>query len=146
MRFHKVVVQSGGLFLERRASTPGYTQEAQGRMMYDQGQDQVYYGCDRTDVASYVPLFDAAHDLNPLVGSTYKIGDSGGTFAEVHADNLYGNLTGNVTGNVTGDLTGDVLGDLQGDVKSDNGSIVLNNGPTPSASTYLGTATKAKYA
>lgn len=160
MRFSKITMGSGGLFLERRASAPVYTQQGQGRIFYDQTEEQAYYGCDRTDIAGFIPLFDSAHDLIPEAGSTYNIGSLAATFAAIYADALYGALTGNVIGNITGDVkapNGDTIlnngtsiaaGDAQffGDIHSANGSRCLNNGGTPSAATFLGTSTYALYA
>lgn len=120
MRFYKLDIR-GKTLLQRLAGAPGYVSADEARLLYDQGQDQIYYGCDRTDVGSYVPLFDAAHDLDPIVGSTYKIGDVGGTFLEIHSDDFFGDLTGDVTGDVAGDLTGDVY-------SGDGLVLILNNG------------------
>jgi len=140
MKFYKIEAQAGGLFLERRSSMPVYTSEAKGRLIYDTVLDQVYVGTDSTDVTDYVAMFDEAHHVRPLVGSTYDVGSAAKTFREIHADDLFGNLTGNVTGNVTGDLNGDVY--------SDNGlsKVLENGGNTPANATFTGTATKAKYA
>jgi hypothetical protein len=53
------------------------------------------------DAASDTVSFsaDVASDIIPSASSTYDIGASGTTFAEIHGDAIYGAVTGNVTGN-----------------------------------------------
>ena len=147
MRYGKLKVQAGGFWNELRATTPGYQQSYEGRQLYDQAQDQIYYGCDATDVQSWIPLFDAAHDMHPITGDTYDIGSPTGRFNEIHAvevnaDNLIGDLTGDVAGNLVGDvLASDGLNQVlengtdgtdswyRGNIRASNGAtVVLNNG------------------
>ena len=161
MRWHKLQIQAGGFFNEKRASNPSYTSSQKGRMLYNETDDQMVLG--NGDVGDFVKMFDDAHDVLPGLASTYKIGDSGSEFLEIHSDDFIGNLTGDVAGDITGDLNGDVYAsngsskileagtdgtdsEYTGDILSNNGATVLSNGGTPSASNYLGTATKAKYA
>ena len=77
----------------------------------------------------------------PDGASSRSLGSVALPFLEIHSDDFIGDLTGDVTG----DLTGNVVGDIRGDVLSDNDVACLVNGATPAASTFLGTATAAKY-
>lgn len=162
MRFHKITCQ-GGLFMQRLVSNPSYLSRDEGRALYNQTLDQLILGCDRTDIEDFVAILDAAHDVLPEAGSQYKVGSVALPYLEMHSDEFIGPLTGDVTGNLDGDHTGDVYAssgsdkilengtdgtdaEFTGDIMANNGATVLSNGGTPSASTYLGTATKAKYA
>jgi hypothetical protein len=55
------------------------------------------FGDAATDTVSFSA--DVASDIIPSASSTYDIGASGTTFAEIHGDAIYGAVTGNVTGN-----------------------------------------------
>ena len=61
----------------------------------------------------------------PDAPSTRSLGAVGSEFLEIHSD--------------------DFIGDLKGDIKSANGVVCLDNGATPGASTFAGTAEAAKY-
>ena len=164
MRWHKLQIQAGGFFNEKRASNPAYTSSQKGRMLYNETDDQMVLG--NGDVGDFVKMFDDAHDISPGLASTYKIGDSGSEFLEIWSDDFFGNLTGDVAGDITGDLNGDVYASNGTDKILDNGTSLaaadayfagdlmcidgvtklMDNKSTPGAVTFLGTATKAKYA
>jgi hypothetical protein len=161
MRWHKITVKSGGLFHEQRDTVdfPTYTAEQKARMLYDDTDDQMVYGND--DIGDFVALFDGAHDLLPIAPSTYKLGDVGSEFLEVHADSIFGPVTGNVTGDMTGDIynagaeqileNGAVRSNNDGwlrgvKIQSTDGSACLDPSNTPSNANFLGTSQYAKYA
>ena len=91
MRFYKIDSQ-GPFLVQRVSSVPAYAGTDEGRVLYDQSGDELYYGCNGAGIVDFINLFDAAHDLLPVAGSTYKIGDVGTTYKEIHSDDFYGQV------------------------------------------------------
>jgi hypothetical protein len=111
----------------------------------------------------------------PDAAGTRSLGSAVLSFLEVHSATFIGALTGDVLaadasiimdsganrgassirlgllqavddGTTLLDMTVQATAWFKGDINSDNGSPCLSNAGTPSAATFLGTSTKAKYA
>lgn len=164
MRFHRINAR-GGFYNQRYVTNPAYISRDEGRQIYNQTDDQLYLGVDRTDIEDFVAIFDAGHDILPETASQYTVGGIGSEFLAMYSDEFVGDVTGDVTGDVAGNLVGDVYASNGTDKILEAGSAItaqdavfkgtiwsLNVGPcldpnsTPSAAVFTGTSTKAKYA
>lgn len=123
MRYYKIDSQ-GPLFLNRGTGTPGVAAANEGRIFYEDGSEEVFYA----DAAAWIRIY-SENNLATLIT------DIDSTGAWIRKDQ--------------NDVTAfrvQIDGGMRGDVLSDNNVACLVNGANPAASTFLGTATKAKYA
>jgi len=122
MRFYKIDSQ-GPLFLNRGTGTPANAPANEGRVFYEDGNEEVFYA----DSTAWIRMY-SENNLPQLVTD---LNLSGAFLRKDQNDTTAFKLT--------------VSGGIQGDVRSDNSAVCLDIGATPAVSTFAGTATAAKY-
>ena len=124
MRYYKIDSQ-GPLFLNRGTGLPGVAAGNEGRVFYEDGNEEVFYA----DAAAWIRMY-SENNLTTLIRD---INASGPVWLRKDQNDV-----------TTFRLQVD--GGMRGDVLSDDNTVCLNIQGTAVNSTFAGTAQKAKYA
>lgn len=116
MKFYKFDSR-GPMFLNRGTGTPANSPSNEGRLYYEDGNEELFYA----DAAAWIRVY-SENNLTTLITNINTVG---AFLRKDQNDTTAFKLT--------------VNGGMQGDVLSDNGSTCLSNGATPSAADFLGT-------
>jgi hypothetical protein len=115
MKFYKIDSR-GPLFLNRGTGTPANSPANEGRIYYEDGNEEVFYA----DAAAWIRMY-SENNLTTLITNI----NSAGAF--IRKDQ-----------NDTTTFKIQIDGGMQGDVLADNGAACLTIGATPGACLYTG--------